>query len=374
MMPGQETGQSGFSWGDLVDGLVAERGSLAAVALHLAEQRAFAEDVESVERGLRRLRSRGTGDGGVWGERAVRVFGLPAAVVDRVRWMGQYHTRFSDLPATLAGELIAPWDRPPVSLGPARVWLLLGRVNLALRRHGDVAGLLAAAGLLAGRAEVAAQVELCLVSAYATSRRDPAATDAALARAGRLLGVHGIAVAASLADGSAAVGAGVGGSDPTADSHMRDGMGTQLGAIDGTTGQIPAFDHACLFARWVDQVAYRYNRPRHGAPDHAAALALYARIPADGPLFARCRRENGLGWTRLGMGDRAAAVAHAQASVEAAGDAGSLRLRAMALNLLAAASEGEAAARAKARAVAIAAHLEDEALALRFDRSRTRAE
>lgn len=418
MMPGQETGQSGFSWGDLVDGLVAERGSLAAVALHLAEQRAFAEDVESVERGLRRLRSRGTGDGGVWGERAVRVFGLPAAVVDRVRWMGQYHTRFSDLPATLAGELIAPWDRPPVSLGPARVWLLLGRVNLALRRHGDVAGLLAAAGLLAGRAEVAAQVELCLVSAYATSRRDPAATDAALTRAGRLLGVDGFDVVAGAtrgADGSAAVAVGGGANETAADigairdgtydpkdarspaatigavregarSHenatpaaaandaIRDIMGAQIGITDDTARQMSAFDHACLFARWVDQVAYRYNRPRHGAPDREAALALYGRIPADGPLFARCRRENGLGWTRLGMGDRAAAVAHAQASVEAAGDAGSLRLRAMALNLLAAASAGEAAARAKARAVAIAAHLEDEALALRFDRSRARAE
>ncbi|MCB9530095.1 MAG: hypothetical protein H6701_17195 [Myxococcales bacterium] len=411
-MPGQETGQSGFSWGDLVDGLVAERGSLAAVALHLAEQRAFAEDVESVERGLRRLRARGTGDGGVWGERAVRVFGLPAAVVDRVRWMGQYHTRFSDLPATLAGELIAPWDRPPVSLGPARVWLLLGRVNLALRRHGDVGALLAAAGLLAARAERAAQVELCLVSAYATSRRDPAATDAALTRAGRLLGVDGIDGMASLADGSAALGVGGGANetaaeigavrdgtyDPedargaaaaigairdgtrthqndtaaAADSTIGDGMGAQIAAIDGMAGQMSTFDHACLFARWVDQVAYRYNRPRHGAPDHAAALGLYARIPADGPLFARCRRENGLGWTRLGMGDRAAAAAHALASVEAAGDAGSLRLRAMALNLLAAASEGEAAARAKARAVAIAAHLEDEALALRFDRSRAR--
>ncbi|MEZ4433886.1 MAG: hypothetical protein R3F65_15890 [bacterium] len=398
-MPGQETGQSGFSWGDLVDGLVAERGSLAAVALHLAEQRAFAEDVESVERGLRRLRSRGTGDGGVWGERVVRVFGLPAAVVDRVRWMGQYHTRFSDLPATLAGELIAPWDRPPVSLGPARVWLLLGRVNLALRRHGDVAGLLAAAGLLAGRAEAAAQVELCLVSAYATSRRDPAATNAALARAGRLLGVDGID---GMADASDAMSEARDGTDDPKDARgpaaaigairdgarthqnataaaaasdaIRDGMNEQMDAIDSMAGQMSAFDHACLFARWVDQVAYCYNRPRHGAPDHATALALYERIPADGPLFARCRRENGLGWTRLGMGDRAAAAAHALASVEAAGDAGSLRLRAMALNLLAAASEGEAAARARARAVAIAAHLEDEALALRFDRSRTRAE
>lgn len=335
--PGQQTGhaaEAGYGWGDLIDDLVARRGTLAAVALHLAEHRAFAEDVESVERGLRRLRRKGSADGGVWGERVMRCFGLPAAVADRIRWMGQYHTRFTDLPASVAEELIHPWDRPPVSAGPARIWLLLARINLVFRRREDPTPLLSQAALLDARAETAARVELALVQAYAWSRTDRPASHRALDRAEALLG------------------------DPSFDDISAD--------------DITAHDRACLFARLIDHRAYDFNRPRAGAPDRAAALALYERIPCDGPLFARCRRENGLGWTKLKLGDRAAAEAHARASVEAAGDAGSLRMRAMALDLLAAATEGEASAAAKARARAIAARLEDEALALRFDRRRPR--
>ena len=79
-----------------------------------------------------------------------------------------------------------------------------------------------------------------------------------------------------------------------------------------------------------------------------------------------CRRENGLGWSSLRLGDRTAAQHHARASVLHAGDSGSLRLRAMALNLLAATLEGEAAAHARRRAVGIAQRLEDEALRVRF--------
>ena len=323
-MPGQDSGQAAFSWREYVDAIVAERGSLALAALHLAERRSFEEDVGSVERGLRRLRERGSKDGGVWGERALRCFGLPAAVADRVRWMGQYHTRFTDLPASLCEELLRPWDRPPVSESPARIWVLLGRVGLALRRRRDqdVQALLEQAALLGNQAEPAAQIELSLVQAYACSRPDPELARPQLERARALLEQHRHALRED--------------------------------------------DYACLFARWIDHVAYPLNKPRRGAPDHQQAIALYEQIPADGPLFARCRRENGLGWSHLSLGDRARAQTHARASVEAAGDSGSLRMRAMALNLLAAASEGEAAERAKARARAIARRLEDEALLVRF--------
>lgn len=323
-MPGQETGQAAFSWREYVDAIVAERGSLALAALHLAERRSFEEDVGSVERGLRRLRDRGSKDGGVWGERALRCFGLPAAVGDRVRWMGQYHTRFTDLPASLGEELLRPWDRPPVSESPARIWVLLGRAGLALRRRrdADVHALLDQAALLVGQAEPAAQIELWLVVAYVRSRPDAEAALAPLDRARTLL--------------------------------------------EQTRAELRDDDYACLFARWIDHVAYPLNKPRSGEANHHAALALYEQIPADGPLFARCRRENGLGWTHLQLGDRLRAQAHARASVEAAGDSGSLRMRAMALNLLAAASEGDEAERAKARARAIARRLEDEALLVRF--------
>lgn len=320
--PGQESGQAAFSWKEYVDAMVAERGSLAQAALHLAERRSFEEDLASVERGLRRLRERGSKDGGVWGERALRCFGLPAAVADRVRWMGQYHTRFTDLPASLGEELLRPWDRPPISESPARIWVLLGRVGLALRRRRDAGALLEQAALLAGQAEPAAQIELALVSAYVHSRPDPELAKAELARARALLETH--------------------------------------------RAELREDDYACLFARWIDHVAYPLNKPRHGEPDHRGALALYEQIPAEGPLFARCRRENGIGWSRLLLGDRERAQAHARASVQAAGDSGSLRMRAMALNLLAAASEGDEAEQARARARAIARRLEDEALLVRF--------
>src|SRR5690606_16042897 len=218
--PGQETGQAAFSWREYVDAIVVERGSLALAALHLAERRGFEEDVASVERGLRRLRERGSKDGGVWGERVLRCFGLPAAVGDRVRWMGQYHTRFTDLPASLCEELLRPWDRPPVSESPARIWVLLGRAGLALRRRRDhdVQALLEQATLLAKSAEPAAQIELALVTAYARSRPDPELARAPLDRARTLL--------------------------ETRRSDLRED------------------DYACLFARWIDHVAYPLNKPR----------------------------------------------------------------------------------------------------------------
>ena len=123
--PGQDPGHlpAGFAWADLLARQVAARGSLSAVAEKLAEQRAFREDVATIERGLRRLRARGHQDGGVWGQRLLRAFGLPSDVENRVRWMGQYHTRFTDLPTSVCRELLQLWDRPPVSESPARAWI-----------------------------------------------------------------------------------------------------------------------------------------------------------------------------------------------------------------------------------------------------------
>lgn len=91
MAPGHDPGQPGLTWTDYVDGLVTDRGSLAAVALFVAERRNFAEDPESIERGLRRLRTR-TGDGGVWGQRLLTCFGLPKEVDARISgWASTTH-------------------------------------------------------------------------------------------------------------------------------------------------------------------------------------------------------------------------------------------------------------------------------------------
>ena len=55
-----------FDWHAYVAWLVASHGTLTAVASRLSEQRGHREDVQSIERGLRRLRNRGTRDGGSW--------------------------------------------------------------------------------------------------------------------------------------------------------------------------------------------------------------------------------------------------------------------------------------------------------------------
>ncbi len=320
--PGHNPGHAGLSWGQILETLIGQWGSLAGVAAKMAADRGYAEDVGSVERGLRRLRERGHKDGGVWGRRVLATFGLPAAVEDRVRWMGQYHTRFSDLPTSLCRELLLPWDRPPVSESPARVWVQLGLASVALRNRDDegAAAHLEQVSRAGSTAPIAARLELELVQAYATARRDPIGSDACLSRAAALL--------------------------PGADL----GRDTAI----------------CLHARLVDQQAYRLNKPRDGQPDHEAAMALYESIATDGPGFARCRRHNGMGWSLLRLGRRQDAIVHAKASVRVAGDTGSLRLRSMGLNLLAAAASGDEAAAAAARAAAIAERLQDETLMSRY--------
>ena len=341
--PGQESGHAvtsaGFDWGSYVSALVSEHGSLAALAERVAAQRGYRDDLGSVERGLRRLRGRGQKNGGVWGRRVIAACGLPDAVERRVRWMGSYHSRFTDLPTSVCRELLVPWDLPPARETGARVWVQLGFASVALRRrdHEQAALHLDQAEMVARPPD--ADVELALTRAYLVAKDDDAACQRWLDHAQAVL--------------------------------ERDG------------GTMRREDRACLFARWIDQCAYRLNRPHvgapgaaardHAAPDHAAAAALYARIDDAGPPFARCRYHNGMGWSLLRQGDVRSATQHAKASVRQAGDSGSLRLRAMALNLLAACQRDtpnlapSVAESTRARAAAIGRRLEDAELIGRYD-------
>jgi hypothetical protein len=326
--PGQDPGHipAGFTWGDYVEFLVASCGSLAAAAERLSARRGYKEDIATIERALRRLRSRGQAGGGTWGARALAVFGLPAPADARTRWMGAYHSRFTDLPVPICLELVRVWDRPPISeLPDANVWLALARATCALR-GGDLESAavhVQRARASARAAPAEARAELVLTEAFIASR------------------VEGPRVSALLLD---------------AEPILREPMG--------------AADRACLHARWIDQRAYELNQGRAGAaPDLAGAEALYRSLPEDGaPAFARCRRANGLAYARWKQGFAAEGAAFAREACRHAGDGGHLRMRAMALTMLARIVGGDEGAAARTRAVAIARDLDDEALRIRFER------
>lgn len=311
---GQDSGhgsEPGMSWGDLLAAQIDAHGTLTAVAWKLVEL-SDGDDVASVERALRRLRTRGQRDGGIWGQRLLRVFGVPVAVEDRVRWMGLYHTPFTDLPVALCIDQLRLWDRPPVSASRARIWLHLGQASCALRtqRTDDAAIHIARASeaLAALPAEYDdARIEAALIDGFLVSHRGTPdhrnAVEHALSRADALL------------------------------------RRAKLGDAD----------RACFAARLVDQRAYQLNK----AGEHVAALALYETLPAtDAHPFASYRRDSGLayGYQRAGRTDEAVALVHR--AIQHAGDGGYTRLRAMGLLMLAAFS-GDGAARERARAIAL---------------------
>ena len=93
----------GCTWCRYVALLIDAHGSAAALADRLIrradEAVGLPEDPQSIERGIRRLATRGNAPGGQYGRWLLRFFGVPPALVETARWMGQYHGRFADLPA-----------------------------------------------------------------------------------------------------------------------------------------------------------------------------------------------------------------------------------------------------------------------------------
>jgi hypothetical protein len=311
---------AGLTWAQYVGDLVTEHGSLAALALKVSMLNEAAGDAESIERGLRRLRLREHREGGQMGLRLLQAFGIPKVVEQRAKWMGVYHSRFTDLPVSLCFDQLRVWDRPPVAESAARIWIQLGFVT-AFLRLGDFEN--AEAHLrqvhLAGRAPVAARIETSLLEAFVA--RQPSQ---ALARK-RLL---------------AAV-------DPLLANPELDDM-----------------EQLYLTTRWLDQCAYDALHPSQGKPDFASAKACYQKMPTgDVPHFVVCKRESGLAYVGWKLGDKTAAAAHARAALQEAGDGGLLRLRVSYLGLLARIlGDGDEGRQALARAVRAAKGLEDEAL------------
>ncbi len=322
--PGQEPGQppAGYAWGDLIGALVDEHGTLAAVAWKLIEH---GDDVASIERALRRLRSRGQLDGGVWGQRLLRAFGVPTTIEARLRWMGVYQSPFNDLPLALCLDQLRLWDRPPISESRARIWLHLGHASCALRQQQ-----FATAGTHIAHARTAvgglpasydpARIEIALVDGYLASR-DGRAVEPLLDEAATLL--------------------------------------------DRAT--LDAVDRACFTARLVDQRAYQLNM----RDDHTGALAMYDALSRDDVHpFASYRRDAGRAWGAFRAGRTDDAVALARRACEHAGDGGYTRLRAMGLIMLAKVL-GPGAELERARAIAI--RLDDRELLARVERVSGRA-
>jgi hypothetical protein len=314
-----------ISWREYIAKLAADHGSLAALALKLSLAEGVDADAPTVERALRRLRTKEHQEGGQYGRWLLRAFGMPREVEQRAKWMGVYHSRFTDLPVSLCLDQLRLWDRPPLAESRTRTWLELGFATCALRLD-DLAGaeahLTRARG---GHGTTAARIEARLLEAYLASRRKD--------------GREAIAILDDI------------------EPALHD-------------AELDAHEKACLSARWLDQRAYQALHPAEkGAPDIDAAKRLYERIPTrDAPFFAACKRDSGLAYVSFRLGDVERAVEHAESASRHAGDGGFVRLRIAALGLLAhilGAPEGDAV---RARALRAARYLEDEDLLSRLAR------
>ncbi|NOK17242.1 hypothetical protein [Corallococcus carmarthensis] len=335
---GQKTGHRatasqspvGYTWSDYVEALVTEHGSLAAVAWKLVE-RGLAEDTTSVERALRRLRGRVQRDGGLIGQRLLRVFGVPATVEAQARWMGTYHSPFGDLPVRLCLDQLRLWERPPLSESRARVWILLGLAGVALRQRAfdDARTLLDGAAALAD--SPAARIEHHLATSYLLTRLDS--------------------------------------NVQRAEAAARPHLERARSLLDASRAELDPTDAACFQARLVDHEAFDANR----RGDSAAALALYRSLPTeDVHPFASYRRDAGLAFGLHRLGEHGEALRLAHRACEHAGDGGYVRLRVMGLLMVARIQGAPDHAGTLARAAAIAQRLEDPELRVRIERARER--
>ena len=309
-------------WVDVVDHLVAERGSLAEVARALMDatpsSAGLPTDPTTVERGLRRLRQRHNAEGDKYGRAILRAFGMPASISEWARALGQYHSRLSDLSVPVRQDLLRLWDRPPISESKSAIWIHLAIATLAHRTkdHEQMTHRLQLGRQGLPLAEPAARMEAFLFEARLTNTPEP----------------------------------------------FLDRASTELPLLP--TGST---DRLCYEARIFDQRAYHAARNSSGRvvrPE--AARAWYARIDSNGPPFVRFRRTHGLAWCAHRLGNKAEAVRMAEDAVSAAGDGGLLRFRCMALTLLGQISRETSAL---SRALWLAQELQDDALIQKVQRA-----
>src|SRR4051812_16513155 len=130
---------AGLSWGEYVERWVDDCGGWLPLADQLIDRAQeaveIALDAQTVERGLRRLSRRGHKPGGQYGRWMLRFFGFTSPIENWVKWLGTYHSRFADLPTSLRLELLATWNRPPISESPLGCWIAHG---IAIAHHSQL--------------------------------------------------------------------------------------------------------------------------------------------------------------------------------------------------------------------------------------------
>ncbi len=314
-----------FTWAEYIARWVADRGGwtqLADELIHRAgEAIEIADDPQTVERGLRRLARREHKSGGQYGRWMLRYFGFTTPVEEWVKWMGQYHTRFADLPSALRLEHLLLWNRPPIAESRLACWIHIGIALAHLSRldRGACEESLQLAERLAANAGAAARIEISLLRAQLE-------TDAG---------------------------------DTTSARRRYAAIHDEL-----TIAALPAADDRAYRARLQYQRALHHTRPLHGEPlDVLQAKALYEAIVEEPYIpFVSFRKSVGLAYCAWQLGQLDEAARLAALAAQHAGDGGLIRMRVMALNMLSRVVTGEHAVTVNERARRMATLLEDEEL------------
>ncbi len=329
-MPGHESGHAasppvGFSWEAYVLAFVDQHGGWAALCDELLRRAVGADDFPSdpqvVDKGLRRLSKRGNKTGGQYGRWMIRYFGIPSSLSQWAQWMGQLHSRFSDLPSSLRFEQLSLWDRPPVTESRLAPWIHVGMAYVLLRmqENEDAQRRLGMAERGAEQAGAACRMEVALLRAKLFT-----------------------------------------------DEGRRSESEALFDAVQRwlESEELSTEERRCYHARLVGQRAFHLTRPTPGQPeDLRGALTLFESI-ADEPFlpFVAFRKCNGLAYCQWKLGSPELGQHWARLAEQHAGDGGFVRFRIMALNLLSRMLGETDGGPVRARAERLARLLEDEDL------------
>ena len=141
-MPGHDFRHApplGLSWATYLEHFVAEHGGWVALADALVHRGSgvidLPVDLQTIEKGLRRLAAKEHKPAGQYGRWMLRFFGVPPASEGWARRLAQYHSRLSDLPTSLRLEQLRLWDRPPIAESSVAAWIQAGLASVFHRMN-----------------------------------------------------------------------------------------------------------------------------------------------------------------------------------------------------------------------------------------------